>query len=254
MSEVTVTPIDDGAYWRVTFSNGKGNILDRETMTKLADVFRQAKASAPLKAICLEGAGKHFSFGASVQEHLPDQVEQMLATFRDLAFAMLDAGVVIIAAVRGQCLGGGLEVVTLCHRAIAGTDAMFAQPEIVLGVFAPVASIALVDRVGRANAEDLCLTGRTVDAGVAHGMGLVNAVSEHPADAAIAWAKESFDARSASSLRHAVRAVRADLVARLHAELPKLEAQYLTELMHTADAVEGLTAFMEKRTPAWRHA
>ena len=254
MSEVTVTSIDDEAYWRVTFSNGKGNILDHETLTRLTGVFQRAKASTALKAICLEGAGKHFSFGASVQEHLPGQVEQMFAAFRALAFAMLESDVVIIAAVRGQCLGGGLEVATLCHRVVAGVDAMFGQPEITLGVFAPVGSIALVDRIGRGNAEDLCLTGRSVDAGVAHGMGLVSAVDEHPAESAIAWAKENFGARSASSLRHAVHAVRLDLVTKLRTELPALEAQYLNQLMHTSDAVEGLTAFIEKRAPAWRNA
>lgn len=253
MADIKVIPIDDGVYWRVTFSNGKGNILDHETMTKLTDVFRQAKTSATLKAICLEGDGKHFSFGASVPEHLPGQVEQMFATFKELVFAMLDADVVTLAAVRGQCLGGGLEVAALCHRIIADPDAMFGQPEIVLGVFAPVGSIALVDRIGRTNAEELCLTGRSVDAGVAHRMGLVASVNEHPAEAAIQWARENFGERSASSLRHAVRAIRADFVVKLRAELPVLEAQYLNQLMQTADAVEGLTAFVEKRSPAWRH-
>ncbi|MEI6244483.1 MAG: enoyl-CoA hydratase-related protein [Acidobacteriota bacterium] len=253
MAEVTVTQIDDGAYWRVSFSNGKGNILDGETMTRLTEVFRQAKTSAGLKAIVLEGAGKHFSFGASVPEHMPGQVEQMFATFRELAFAMLECDVFTLAAVRGQCLGGGLETATLCHRIIADPDAMFGQPEIVLGVFAPIGSIALVDRIGRTNAEELCLTGRSVDAGVAHGFGLVASINEQPAEAAVAWAREQFGERSALSLRHAVRAIRADFVAKLRTELPALEAQYLNQLMHTADAVEGLTAFIEKRPPTWRN-
>lgn len=254
MAEVTVHRIDDGVYWRVSFSNGKGNILDHETMTKLTEVFRQAKSAAPLKAIVLEGDGKHFSFGASVPEHLPGQVEHMFATFRDLAFAILESDVVTVAAVRGQCLGGGLELATLCHRIFADPDAMFGQPEIVLGVFAPIGSIALVDRIGRTTAEELCLTGRSVDAGVAHGMGLVSVVSEHPADAALKWVKEELGDRSASSLKHAVRALRASFVATLRAELPGLEAQYLNQLMQTADALEGLTAFVEKRPPTWRNA
>ena len=138
-----------------------------------------------VNVICLFGAGKHFSFGASVEEHLPEQVGTMLARFRELAFAMLDCHVTILAAVRGQCLGGGLEVVTLCHQVMAHADAMFGQPEIVLGVFAPMASIILADRVGQTHAEELCLTGRTVDAGVAHGMGIVNVIDEHPVDAAV---------------------------------------------------------------------
>jgi cyclohexa-1,5-dienecarbonyl-CoA hydratase len=254
MSEVSVSRIDDGSIWRVTFSNGKGNVLDTELMGKLADVFRSAQTATTLKAICLEGSGKHFSFGASVQEHLPGSVRGMFAAFHDLVLAMLDSHIFTIAAVRGQCLGGGLEVVALCHRVIADGDAQFAQPEIRLGVFAPVGSIALVDRIGRGPAEDLCLTGRSVDVGVAHGMGLVHAVAEHPADVAVAWARETFAEHSASSLRHAVRAVRADFARRLRAELPLLEAQYLDELMQTSDAVEGLTAFVEKRTPIWRQA
>ena len=254
MPDVTVTPLHDDAIWRVTFSNGKGNVLDGDLMRRLTEVFRQAHDVPQLKAICLEGDGRHFSFGASVQEHLPESVAQMFDTFRELAFAMLESHVFIMAAVRGQCLGGGLEVVSLCHRVVAHGDAMFGQPEIVLGVFAPIGSIALTDRIGRGQAEDLCLTGRTVDAGVAHGMGIVNEVNDDPAAAAIAWAAEHFGARSASSLRHAVRAIRTDFVAKLRAELPMLERQYLNELMKTADAVEGLHAFLEKRPAVWRHA
>jgi len=254
MPEAIVTPIDDGAYWRVTFSNTKGNILDRGMMGRLSQVFRDASRTPHLKALCLEGAGRHFSFGASVQEHLPGEVESMFAAFHDLAFAMLDCEVVTMAAVRGQCLGGGLEVAILCDRLVAAPDTAFAQPEIVLGVFAPIASIALADRVGRVNAADLCLTGRTIDAGTAHDMGLVDAIEADPAEAALSWARTHFGPRSASSLRHAVRAVRSNLTARLRAELPLLEQQYLKQLMSTADAVEGLTAFIDKRPAEWRHA
>lgn len=253
MADVTVARLDDGAIWRVTFSNGKGNVLDGETMQALTKVFLEAQAAPVLTAIVLEGAGKHFSFGASVAEHLPDQVAGMLARFRDLAFAMLDCDATIIASVRGQCLGGGLEVVTLCHHVIADGEAMFGQPEIALGVFAPMASVILADRVGQTNAEELCLTGRTIDAGVAHGMGIVNAIDEHPADAAVAWARAHLGGKSASSLRFAVRAVRMGMRERLHRLLPAMERLYLDELMRTSDAVEGLQAFLDKRSPAWKH-
>lgn len=253
MADVAIERLDDGAIWRVTFSNGKGNVLDGATMQALAAVFVDAKAAPGLKAIVLEGAGKHFSFGASVTEHLPDQVGTMLARFRELAFAMLDCHITIIAAVRGQCLGGGLEVVTLCHQVVAHADAMFGQPEIVLGVFAPMASIILADRVGQAHAEELCLTGRTVDAGVAHGMGIVNVIDEQPAEAAVAWARAQLGAKSASSLRFAVRAVRMAMADRVRTLLPAMERLYLDDLMRTADAVEGLQAFLDKRPPSWRH-
>jgi cyclohexa-1,5-dienecarbonyl-CoA hydratase len=157
--------------------------------------------------------------------------------------------------VRGQCLGGALELVTVCHRVFASPDAKFGQPEIALGVFAPVASVALAERVGRAHAEDLCLTGRVVSASEAAAMGLVQEVTDaDPADAALGWLRTHLASKSAASLRLAVRAVRAGLAARLRETLPDLERLYLDELMATSDAVEGLQAFLEKRDPVWKDA
>jgi cyclohexa-1,5-dienecarbonyl-CoA hydratase len=252
---VRITPYDDDAFWRVTFGAAKGNIIDRAMMAALSRVFADARQSPGLKAICLEGAGGHFSFGASVQEHLPDQVSGMLAELRQLILDMVDSHIVLLAAVRGQCLGGGLELASVCHRVFAGADAKFGQPEIALGVFPPIASILLPERIGRAHGEDLCLTGRIVPAADAHAMGLVDEIAAgDPADAALAWARAHFAARSASSLRFAVRAVRADLAIRIRRELPELEAMYVRELMATDDANEGLRAFLEKRPPIWRRA
>lgn len=252
---VSWQPVDGDAYWRVTFGGGKGNVLDRPTMQALGQMFRRARATRGLKALFLEGAGAHFSFGASVREHLPADVADMLAEFREMVFDVLSADVIVVAVVRGQCLGGGLELASLCHRIVAGRDAKFGQPEIALGVFAPVASIVLPERLGRGRGEDLCLTGRSVGVEEAFAMGLVDEIAvADPFDAALAWAREHLSARSASSLRLAVRAVRASLAARLEKELPALEALYLDELMATSDAVEGLEAFLERRPPVWRHA
>jgi cyclohexa-1,5-dienecarbonyl-CoA hydratase len=251
---VVVAPLDEGAWWRVTIGGSKGNILNAATIPALTDVFHAARDAAPLKAVVLEGAGDHFSFGASVQEHLPDQVDAMLDRFRELLFAVLDSSIVVLAAVRGQCLGGGLELVALAHRIFARPDAILGQPEISLGVFAPAASVLLPIRLARAHAEDLCLTGRSVAAPEARALGLVDEIVEgDPADAALAWARAHLAAKSAASLRLAVRAVRADLASRLRTDLPIVEALYRTELMQTADAVEGLHAFLEKRRPRWRH-
>jgi cyclohexa-1,5-dienecarbonyl-CoA hydratase len=241
------------AFWRVTFGVAKGNVIDRALMSALARVFTEARANAGVKAIVLEGAGGHFSFGASVQEHLPDQAPAMLAELRQLVLGMFDSRVIVLAAVQGQCLGGGLELASVCHRIFASADAKFGQPEIALGVFPPIASIVLPERIGRAHAEDLCLTGRIVSADEAHRMGLVDEViAGDPAEVALAWAQTHLSAKSATSLRFAVQAARADLAARIRTELPELETLYLTELMATPDANEGLRAFLEKRRPVWR--
>lgn len=251
---VQVARVDDGGIWKVTFGAAKGNVIDRAMMAALRRVFAEAAAAPSLKAIVLHGAGGHFSFGASVQEHLPAEVADMLAELRQLVLEMFDSHVVLIAAVEGQCLGGGLELASACHRIVASTGAKFGQPEIALGVFPPIASILLPERIGRARGEDLCLTGRIISAAEAREMGLVDEIAGgDPVEAAMAWARTHFSSRSASSLRLAVKAVRADLVERVRTQLPVLEALYLGELMATGDAVEGLHAFLEKRPPAWRH-
>lgn len=249
---LSIERLDDGAIWRVTIGGSKGNVLDTALIDALTACFNDAAASPGLKAIVLEGQGAHFSFGASVPEHLPGAVDAMLPRFHALMLALIDSGVMVLAAVKGQCLGGGLELVMLCHRVFASPQAMFGQPEIVLGVFAPVASIALAERVGRRHAEDLCLSGRSIPASEAARMGLVDEMAEtDPAEAALGYARQHLLPKSASSLRFAVRAVRSDLRARLAAELPVLERLYLGDLMKSRDAQEGLNAFMEKRRPSW---
>ncbi|MCX6544383.1 MAG: cyclohexa-1,5-dienecarbonyl-CoA hydratase [Acidobacteria bacterium] len=250
---VLVEKLDNGAYWRIVLGGSKGNILDARVMAALSSVLADAAADAHVKALCLEGQGAHFSFGASVAEHLPDSVGAMLTQFHGLLLGLVDASVIVLAAVRGQCLGGAMELVTLCHRVFASKDAKFGQPEIVLGVFAPAASVLLAERVGRGAAEDLCLSGRSITAEEAYRIGLVDQIAEtDPAEAAHEYAQAHLLPRSASSLRLAAKAVRVGLRARLAAELPEVERIYLKELMATHDAVEGLRAFVEKRAATWQ--
>ena len=245
---------EHGALWRVTLATPKANIIDSEKISRLSSIFEAARSAAGLKAIVLEGEGHHFSFGASVEEHLPGAFERMIPAFGGMFRQMFDCSVVTLAAIRGQCLGGGLELACVCHRLFAAPDARLGQPEIVLGVFAPIASVLLAGRVGRGPAEDLCLSGRTISAAEALRIGLVDEVVEDPGAAALAYAREHLLPRSASSLRLAARAVRGPFARAFEDDLARAERLYLTELMATHDAREGLTAFLEKRQPIWRNA
>ncbi len=253
-SPVRVDVEDGGALWRVRLCAPKGNVLDAAMVAALAGVFEKAAADPAVKAICLAGEGAHFSFGASVAEHLPGSVAGMLARFHGLFRTMLRASVPTLAAVRGQCLGGGLELAAFCTRVVAAPDARLGQPEIALGVFAPVASLLLQDRVGLPRAEDLCLTGRVLTAPEALAIGLVDEIADDPEAAACGWARQHLLRHSASSLRFAARAVRARQAALLDQPLAALERLYLDGLMASRDANEGLQAFLDKRPPAWRNA
>jgi cyclohexa-1,5-dienecarbonyl-CoA hydratase len=248
---IRVEELDDGAIWRVVLATPKANILDMEKTELLCAVFDRARELHSLKAILIDAEGPHFSFGASVEEHLPGKCDAMIKGFHRLFGRILDSSVVTLAAVRGQCLGGALELVSVCHRIFATADAKLGQPEIVLGVFAPVASVLLSERVGRGAAEDLCLSGRSLPADEAQRLGLVDEIADDPTEAALAYARQHLLPRSASSLRFAVRAARVGFAKRFRRDLGEVERLYLEDLMSTADAKEGLQSFLEKRKPNW---
>lgn len=248
---VRLETLEGGSIWRVLLATPPGNILDEANSGILSEIFDRAGRNTSLKAIVVEGEGDNFSFGVSVQEHLPGRFESMLRNFHGVFHRILDASVFTIAAVRGQCLGGGLELAAFCHRVFASRDAKLGQPEIGLGVLPPVASVILAGRVGRSRAEDLCLTGRTLEAEEALRIGLVDEIAGDPGQAALEYARRHLMPRSASSLRLGLRAVRGGFAERFRRELAEVERLYIEELMSTADAVEGLEAFLDKREPSW---
>ena len=177
----------------------------------------------------------------------------MLKKLHALITQMLEYPVPIIAAVHGQCLGGGLELACASGLIIAAPDTRLGQPEISLAVFAPAASCLLPERIGQSQAEMMLLSGQSVDAEMARQTGLVDEISDEPTEAALAWIDANIIGKSASSLRIAISAARHDYIARIREKLQAVEAMYLDELMKTNDAVEGLNAFLEKRKPVWEN-
>ena len=243
--------MESGALWRVSLDSPKGNVIDERMTSELSDVFQAAAREPRLKAIVLSAEGPNFSFGASVEQHQKDQVATMLADFHGLFRTIAAAGVPVIAAVRGGCFGGGLELAAFCQRIFVHPEAKLGQPEIALGVFAPVASIILENRVGQGGADDLLLTGRVVEAEEAKAMGLVDEIAPEPEARAQDWVLEHLAGRSASSLRFATRAARCNFMRRFERGIVELERMYLDELMQTNDANEGIASFLEKRKPNW---
>lgn len=248
--KVTVALLEEGQLLRLTLNAPKGNVLDTEMIRGLTDALERHEGPG-VKAVLFEGAGAHFSFGASVPEHTKSEVGRMLPAFHELFRALLRASVPTFAAVRGRCLGGGLELAAYCSWIFASPDAILGQPEIKLAVFPPMASLLLPWRLGGSRGLDLCVSGRSVGAEEAQRMGLVHAIAEDPAAAAVAFAKEHLLGSSASSLRFAERASRLGLSRLFDDALPALEKLYLRELMETPDANEGITAFLERRKPVF---
>ncbi|MCP4872070.1 MAG: cyclohexa-1,5-dienecarbonyl-CoA hydratase [Proteobacteria bacterium] len=248
---------DGGAVLRITIGRPPANIVDRALIKELRHVLGDLPSqSTGLRLIAIEGGGRHFSFGASVPEHLPDEVRGMLPAFHALLKMLLAVPVPTVALVRGRCLGGGLELAAACDVILAEADAQLGQPEVKLGVFAPAASALLPLRISPASAAELLLTGRVVSGIRAHQLGLVAELAE-PAtleEHFQGWVTEHILPRSAVALSLAARASRASVAAAASAVLDEVEAMYLNELVPTRDGAEGIRAFMEKRDPVWHHA
>jgi len=241
----------DGRLLRLRLANPKANLIDAAMIGALDQALTEYLPAPGLSCILLDAEGPHFSFGASVEEHMPEHCAAMLAGLHGLLTRMLEAPLPILAAVRGQCLGGGLEVVCAASQIFAAGDARFGQPEIKLAVFAPAASCLLPERIGLPRAEDMLFTGRSLDANEALRAGLVQHVGDDPEQAALDWFETHIEPLSASSLRYAVRAARGPYLERVMENIARVEQLYTDELMTSHDALEGLNAFVEKREPSW---
>jgi len=243
----------EGALLRLRLARPKANIIDAAMIAALRAAFDAHRANTGLLAALVDHEGPHFSFGASVEEHLPERCAEMLSSLHALLGGMLEWPKPILVCAGGQCLGGGLEFAAAGHLLFVAPDARLGQPEINIGVFAPAASVLLPARIGQARAEDLLFSGRSVDAQTALAWGLANEVAPDPAAAALAWFDRNLAGKSAASLALAVRAVRQPFAELARARLDDVEALYLDKLMSTRDAKEGLDAFIAKRQPRWEH-
>ncbi len=243
----------DGALLRLRLARPKANIIDAAMIAAVSAAFDTNKNNRGLLAALIDHEGPHFSFGASVEEHLPERCAEMLSSLHALLGRMLDWKKPILVAIKGQCLGGGLELAMAGNVLFVSPDANLGQPEIKLGVFAPAASVLLPMRVAQARAEDLLYSGRSIDAATAASWGLVNAVADDPAAAALSYFEKHITGKSAVALACAVQAAREPFADLARARLADVEALYLEKLMATRDANEGLKAFIAKRQPVWEH-
>ena len=231
----------------------KGNIITAEMIGALVQSLERIAANPHLKLVTFEGAGADFSFGASISEHVPAVIGKVLPEAHALIHALLDLPAVTAAAVRGRCLGGGFEIALACDFIFAEESAVFGLPEVALGVFPPAASALLPARVGTARATSAIVSGRTGPAAAWRDAGLLEAaVPDGTLQAAIdGWFDAHLAGKSAAALRYATAAARHGLRQHVRAILPELEQLYLSELMSTHDAAEGVAAFLEKRVPRW---
>ena len=247
------TELKDGVA-TLTLNRAPVNVLNIEMMEEIDAYFEGLLKEKSLKLLVIQAAGKAFSAGVDVGEHLGDLVNKMIEVFHKM-FHLMDAlKVPSLAVVNGSALGGGCELALYCDMVIATEKAKFGQPEIQVGVFPPIAALILPRIMGRKKAMELILVGDTISAQEALALGLINKVVPEAslADEANKFI-EKFKRLSGVVLKWTKEAVLEGLNDDTGKGLKAIEKIYLDKVMKTHDAIEGLKAFLEKRKPSYKN-
>jgi len=233
----------------------KLNALDPQVVEEIGQSLLELESEGP-RAIIVTGAGERaFVAGADISAmHAMDALEaKRFSEIGHAAMALLDRGPIpTIAAVNGFALGGGAEVALACDIRVASENALFGFPEVSLGILPGMGGTQRLPRlVGPAVAKELIFTGRRIDAAEAQRIGLVNrVVSQGEALNAAREIAAEISANGPVAVRHAKtaanRALDVDLISGL-----EYEADQFALLFATADAKEGMGAFIEKRKPGF---
>lgn len=231
------------------------NVLDIATMEELNRAVDLAAQEGSAKLLMITGKGeKVFSAGVDVMDHTPDKVVQMIEVFHGILKRLMVFPLPTVAALNGSAMGGGCELALACDMAVATEETKIGQPEIKLGVFPPIAAILMPRIMPLPRAMELLLGGGLISAQEALNLGMLNRV--FPRETFTQDCRhfiEQFLALSRVVLMYTKRAVREAAGKPFLEALFTVEQIYLKELMATADAVEGLSSFMEKRKPVWKN-
>lgn len=238
----------------ITLNRPPLNVLNIEMMREIDLALEGLKDDRKLKALIFKAEGKAFCAGVDVADHMGSKAEEMIHVFHQIFFDLTKIKAPTIALVNGAALGGGCELAVFCDIVLASNESKFGQPEIKVGVLAPIAAVMFPWYTNFKKTMELLLTGDTIDANEAKSMGFVNAV--FPAEEFEEKSKEFIEkitSNSAVVLQLTKEAVDEAFGEDYHIGVAKVENIYLNKLMNTNDANEGLRAFLDKRKPVWKN-
>src|ERR1700676_4738306 len=237
---------------RVILNNPPLNIIDLPMARELQQALSEIESRSDISTIIFQGDSRVFAAGVDVKAHLPDQIHEMLTSFHAVVRAIVASRKVTIAAVSGACLGGGAELAAVCDMVYSARDASWGFPEIKLGCYPPVAAVVLATLIGQKRAAKLILTGRRFSGDEAAATGLATrSVAAEEVESVVERTLAELRQLSPVALAHAKKATYAWDAIHFDKGLARAEKIYLEELISTADAREGIIAFLDKRPPKW---
>jgi enoyl-CoA hydratase len=247
----------DGPVATITVDHPPANALSNAVLAEIEASLEQAEAEPDVRAVIFTGAGeKFFIAGADITEFLSipkERYAERTAKGQSVTLQMETMGKPVIMAINGYCLGGGCEMAMAGDIRIAAENAAFGQPEIKLGIIPGFGGTQrFVRLLGKSRAMELLFTGDNVDARAAFELGLVSRVV--PQAELMSTARE-LATRLAAQAPLAIAAIKRAVhhgLDRPIEEALEVERKEFAEIRFTDDAVEGITAFLEKRKPEFK--
>lgn len=235
---------------KITLSKPPINVFDIDDLKKLDETLKKISNTSDIKIITIESDQKVFSAGVNIKDHTSESAEEMIKTFHEVFYTMLDLDIPTVSLVRSGCFGGGTEIALFCDFVLASDKACFSNPEIKLGCFPPV-TIAKISE-GNKKGLEFVLTGNKISAKEAHEMGLVNHLfkDEEFTDKCDKFIK-SITSNSLSVVKTTLRAFKDINYPNMKDKIKKAEDFYLNKLVNLNDYKEGIQSFIEKRPPEW---
>src|ERR1700727_631036 len=244
----------EGNVARLTLDRPEHNLLNEHMLAELAAGINALGDHAEIKLIVLDSAGKAFCGGIELGEYTQRRVFQLLDAFHTAFAAMMDTSKPVLVVVNGPAYGGGAELAALGDLVIATPNAKFAQPEIKLGAFPPLAAAVLPYILGPKMALELVLTGEAMSAEKAREVGLINwLVPETELVAKVDEVIRRVTSQSGPVLTMAKKAILGSLGLPLRDGVRNSMKVFLNELADLEDSQEGLRGLVEKRAPKWKN-
>ena len=251
--------IESEKHWAWVYLNrpDRRNALNTELLNELRTALTELESNASVRVVILTGEGKAFCSGLDLEElqrmHQKSFEESLVDSRRyaDMLKQIYLYSKPVIAALNGPAIAGGCGLASVCDLVVAARSARLGYTEAKIGFVAAIVSYFLVRNVGEKTARDLLFTARHIEAEEAYRLGLVNEIVE---DSKLLPRVRELSQQLSANSAHSIRASKALLARTLSPDLDEA-LNYACELnarsRSSADCIEGVAAFLEKRPPRW---
>jgi enoyl-CoA hydratase/carnithine racemase len=248
-----VTSRHGSALWITINREDRRNAINKSVLAGIESAMRGAAGDT--RAIVLTGAGrKAFCAGADLSDGTGTftlGLDEPMTDFGRLARLVRDSGIPLIGRINGDCVAGGMALMSLCDLIVVADHARFGLPEVKVGVFPMQVLVYLRAQIGARLVNEMCLTAELITAARAHEIGIANyVVPFEELDARV----EKLTSRLAEMSPVALRRGKYAIAAMQNMAFPEALAfaeQLIAVTSLTTDAAEGIAAFNEKRPPNW---